>query len=406
MSTLCNVCNRSQARCPNCHCCNACCQCGINGQCNQSEAVSFTVFIRNCVTGEPIPGASYAIYKNGKVVETVTSGADGSLNFSSITPGCYQLEEVSAASGFQLDDQVHRIIVEPSGNVIIDGRLSECGVLCNDPLISLSFFKVNSVTGLPIPGAAFTLSNGQKAVSGIDGSVRFNNLSPGCYTLVESSVPEGYVPNTRIYYVEVSNSGEITINGVPISEFRMENQPSKGLTFKKTNQYGTAGLAGAEFRLSNGTRAVSDSNGNVDFGTLVPGIYTMRETAAPDGYQLDNKTYDVIVSDNGSITVNGIPVQNFNVSNNQEDRSQRPVITSVRECDRGINGAGVPGALITVTFPDGTQVDTAVDACGNWSIDVPNNMTIIKGDTILTNQTEPGLAPSENASFLVQGNYR
>ena len=58
-------------------------------------------------------------------------------------------------------------------------------------------------------------------------------------------------------------------------------------------------------------RAVSDYNGNVDFGTLVPGIYTMRETIAPDGYKLDNKMYDVIVSNNGSITVNGIPDSEF-----------------------------------------------------------------------------------------------
>lgn len=80
MSTLCNVCNRRQARCPNCHCCKACCQCG-NYPCNQPEDVSFTIYVRNCVTGEPISGASYAICKNGKVIETVTSGTDGSAEF-------------------------------------------------------------------------------------------------------------------------------------------------------------------------------------------------------------------------------------------------------------------------------------------------------------------------------------
>lgn len=401
MSTLCNVCNRRQARCPNCHCCKACCQCG-NYPCNQPEDVSFTIYVRNCVTGEPISGASYAICKNGKVIETVTSGTDGSLNFSSIMPGCYQLAEVSAADGYQLDDKVHQIIVEPNGKVIIDGKSSECGELCNNPLISLSFLKVNSVTGLPVQGAVFTLSDGQKAVSGINGTVRFNNLSPGKYTLVESSVPGGYVPNTRIYYVEVSNCGKITINGIPMGEFKIENQPSEGLTFKKTDQNGTLGLAGAEFRLSNGARAVSDYNGNVDFGTLVPGIYTMRETIAPDGYKLDNKMYDVIVSNNGSITVNGLPIQNFKVYNTREERSQRPVITSVSECYRGVNGTGVPGAEITVTFSDGTQVYTAVDVCGNWSVNVPVNVTITKGDAILAKQTEPGLPPSENAFFRIQ----
>ena len=108
---------------------------------------------------------------------------------------------------------------------------------------------------MPVQGAVFTLSDGQKAVSGINGTVRFNNLSPGKYTLVESSVPGGYVPNTRVYYVEVSNCGKITINGIPMGEFKIENQPSEGLTFKKTDQNGTLGLAGAEFRLSNGAKS-------------------------------------------------------------------------------------------------------------------------------------------------------
>lgn len=404
MSTLCNACNRCQARCPNCHCCTACCQCGINNQCNQTETVSVTAYVRNCVTGEPIAGASYAIYKNGKVIETATSNADGSLKFLSLVPGCYQVAEVSAADGFQLDVQFHRILVEPSGNIIIDGCVSESGVLCNNPLISLFFYKVNSETGLPIPGAVFTLSNGQQAVSDSNGRVSFDSIPPGSYTLVENGVPEGYVPNTRIYYVEVYNSDFITINGVPISEFKMKNQPSEGLFFKKTNQDGTSGLAGAEFTLSNGIKAISDSNGNVDFGTLVPGIYTMRETTAPYGYQLDYRSYDVIVANNGSITVNGNPIQNFTVINNQEEISQRPVILSVREDDSVIRGTGVPGAKITVTFPDGTQIDATVDASGSWSVNVLRTVGITEGDTILANQTEIGMAPSENASFLVQGN--
>lgn len=403
MSTLCNACNRCQARCPNCHCCTGCCQCGINNQCNQPETVSFTAFVRNCVTGEPIAGASYAIYKNGKVIETATSNADGSLNFSSLAPGCYQVAEVSAADGFQLDVQFHRILVEPSGNIIIDGCVSESGVLCNNPLISLSFYKVNSETGLPIPGAVFTLSNGQQAVSDSNGRVSFDSIPPGSYTLVENGVPEGYVPNTRIYYVEAYNSDEITINGVSISEFRIENQPSAGLSFKKTDQEGTSVLAGAEFTLSNGIKAISDSNGNVDFGTLVPGIYTMRETTAPYGYQLDSKRYDVIVANNGSITVNGIPIQNFTVSNSPAI-SRVPVISSVREDDSVIRGTGVPGAQITVTFPDGTQVNATVDAFGSWSVNVPSSVGITEGDTILANQTEIGMVPSENASFLVQDN--
>ena len=55
-----------------------------------------------------------------------------------------------------------------------------------------------------------------------------------------------------------------------------------------------------------------------------------------------------------------------------------------------------------MTFSDGTQVYTAVDVCGNWSVNVPVNVTITKGDAILAKQTEPGLPPSENAFFLIQ----
>ena len=64
-------------------------------------------------------------------------------------------------------------------------------------------------------------------------------------------------------------------------------------------------LSGAEFILkqTNGHQKVyqgiTDKNGNLVFRNILPGLYTLQETKAPDGYELDHTVYELYITEKG-----------------------------------------------------------------------------------------------------------
>lgn len=83
------------------------------------------------------------------------------------------------------------------------------------------------------------------------------------------------------------------------------------------------------------------------------------------------------------------------------EKSADPVIDPVYETDDEVTGDGVPGATVTVTFPDGTKVDAPVDPTGNWTVDVPPGVVLRPNDDIKAIQNEPDKDPSNEVSTKV-----
>ena len=178
-------------------------------------------------------------------------------------------------------------------------------------------------------------------------------------------------------------------------------------TIQKTDSATGAPLSGGHFTLTQNGQlvgtAVSAPDGSFTFSNLTPGSYEMKETAAPEGYATETGSFRVVVDEQGNVTVNGVPAEQFPFTNTRNTRpSDRPVIQSVQEGDPVITGTGVPGSLIDVTLPDGSHLQTTVGSGGSWSVSVPDGTMLQAGDTIYASQTDPGKEPSVNASFLVQ----
>ncbi len=181
--------------------------------------------------------------------------------------------------------------------------------------------KLDETSGAALPDAKFELTelnneNSKKIyrTTDADGNIHFGNLRPGNYTLVETEAPKGFIKSDKIWQINVTSDGVVTIaeTGLNASEesivgknitITAKNKP-EGTDFRvyKKDDDGRL-LKGAEFKLTNNTTkasktATSDENGLVKFDKLADGLYILEETKAPTGYKSINKKWVVEVKNN------------------------------------------------------------------------------------------------------------
>lgn len=196
---------------------------------------------------------------------------------------------------------------------------------------------------------------GANDYSSDDGELQFNYLNQKAkigdpndkdyftYYIREVKAPEGYQKSDTIYYATMNNTGEkpnyvqgyVDENGNNVS---FENNPKGAIpntkiitgtvswTKVEEGDKGYTPLAGSEWKLAklgaDGTieaqswtvsdqsassettwADTDDTNGKFTLAGLLPGTYTLTETQAPFGYELNKNTYKFTVdSTNGSIT--------------------------------------------------------------------------------------------------------
>ena len=192
-------------------------------------SASFTAVKVNIENGAPLAGAVYTLFQNSTVVATAVSNAAGQVTFTGLSPGTYELMETTPPPGFQTNSESLAVVVAQNGGVTIEGQLANGFILNDVPLSNFIFLKLDASTGLPLAGATFTLTqNGAvigTATSDSDGLVNFGILSAGTYQLTETITPPGFQPNSTVYQVIVGTNGSITINGVPLGDFVVEDVP-------------------------------------------------------------------------------------------------------------------------------------------------------------------------------------
>lgn len=123
----------------------------------------------------------------------------------------------------------------------------------NVPLADITLHKVNSSKTEGLQGAKFRLTNDDNVTetypvmtSDASGSVTFNNLKVGNYTLTEIMAPDGYVSSKETYKVKVTLNGTTTtaklyeadgsteVEGNKIINYTEKEEAEKNLTSSKT----------------------------------------------------------------------------------------------------------------------------------------------------------------------------
>ena len=151
--------------------------------------------------------------------------------------------------------------------------------------------------GKLLNGAVFHVSgNGyEQDVTVANGEITVNELPAGDYTITEKTAPNGYLVNVAPFKTTVvaGQTVETTITDeAPTGKISIKKSDSKG------NVQGEASLEGAEYTVYGAYgqevgKITTDKDGNGSLENLVLGTYTVKETKAPEAYDLDWNTYTV-----------------------------------------------------------------------------------------------------------------
>ncbi|MDD6839628.1 MAG: SpaA isopeptide-forming pilin-related protein [Clostridiales bacterium] len=172
--------------------------------------------------------------------------------------------------------------------------------------LSGAVFKLKLVEG---SGTAYSIHKQMYAISDDKGRVSFEDVPYGVYELTEVIAPEGYERSDMNYYV---NIGGATADGITIGNAPdiWTNDPTeKEFTVEKVSAAGGEPLSGAVFQVLDEDKnpiiggEITTTNGGSGKIKLPLGKYYLKETAAPEGYELNEELIPFEVTTNGRNTV-------------------------------------------------------------------------------------------------------
>ena len=288
-------------------------------------------------TKKPLPDTTFEVYRDSELIGTYTTDANGEILLYDLTPGTYLVKEVSAPD-------THVLNSTPQEIELAAGQTGTL-VFLNYVKPGIYLVKLDSQTMEPLANARFRITQvgggySEEHTTDANGEIDLSGLEPGSYTVEELAAPDGYLIDNaqRIIKIEGGEYAQFVFTNTRKPTFRLVKLDS--LTGKR--------LPGVTFRIAkvednaHYLDRVTDTNGEIVIDDLEPGIYSVLEMTAPEGYVRNPLEYHVEL-------VPGRKAQ-LVVSN-----VQKPNLVIVkRDAD---TGEPVPGTVFEVRAADGHSVD-------------------------------------------------
>lgn len=346
---------------------------------------SFTIFKKGD-SQETLGGAKFNLKSvSGDYNNSLESDSqDGKIVFDKLPQGSYILTEETPPNNYDKTDETWKVNVDENGktNIIkdkVDGKSTIDGtnltVINIKKITGIIELKKISENGTNLSGAQFNLKKENDPSFSMDkiserytGRVLFDNLNPGVYILTETKPPTGYKEKNDEIKFKVKDDGSTVIlkksdTGNIVEEaiqgaVEVVNElipPSliekdKGQFIINKTSLGEF-ISGAVFDLyegkytdlteksfpinleSKGIYRGEVSNGKIEFRNLPTGIYTLKETNAPNGYLSTERTWTVNVYENGYTKLIENPTsdqQNNPKQSNSVDLSSKITISNYK----------------------------------------------------------------------------
>ena len=228
----------------------------------------------------PLAGAKFRVAQiGGGYCKELLTDSNGEIDLSGLEPAAYEITELSAPAGYLID--------EASRTVRISAGEDAEFVFTDTERPVLVIRKQDAADASPLPGATFRIARIEDGSHYLDritdttGEISISDLEPGVYSVSELSAPEGYIPLTQEYRVELLPGQQSTLV--------LSNDRKPDLKIIKRDADTGLPLSGATFRINRAdgstlTAKQTDENGEIFLENLEPGAYQVTETVPPVGY--------------------------------------------------------------------------------------------------------------------------
>ena len=309
-------------------------------------------------SGNPLPGAVFNIVKDGQIIGTEETKADGSITVTDVTEGMYAFVEVSAPSPFAT---LTEPVIAHVDQATINGGGTVTVTASDKKLPNLTILKRDAQTGDMIPDTHFEIKGihygyHNDVTTGPDGKAVLSNIPVDSYEVTEISVPDPWVVSdnpTQTIWLEAGDSKELIFDNLkqPLLKIsKIEKGTNPAVCIPNTNFLIEA--IDGDYRQD----VTTGPDGTVEL-RVAPGSYKITEQSVPEPYY---------VSDTPSQTVSLNPGDEKEV---RFENQKKPLLT-LKKIDADTQ-AVIPGTVLTVKALDGTyQDDWTTGADGTVSLRV------------------------------------
>ncbi len=341
----------------------------------------------------PLPGAVFNIVKDGQIIGTEATKADGSITVTDVTEGMYAFVEVSVPAPWAT---LTEPVIAHVDQATINGGGTVTVTASDKRLPSLTILKRDAQTGDVIPNTHFEIRGihygyHDDVTTGPDGRATLTAIPVDSYEVTEKSVPDPYVVGdepTQTIWLGAGDSKELVFDNLKQPVLKISkveqgtNTPIPGTVF-------TVEGIDSDYRQD----VTTEADG---FATLrvAPGSYRVTEKSVPEPYCLPEDEADRTQT----ISLNGGDEKTLIFKN-----SKKPLLTlSKIDADTGVP---VPGTVLTVegidsdykddwrTGPDGTvalRVDPGTYRITEKSVPAPYYLPDKDADRVQTISLNPG----------------
>ena len=242
-------------------------------------------------SGNPLPGAVFNVLKDGQIIASEETRADGSITITNVTEGMYAFVEVSAPAPFA---RLREPVIAHVDQAVINGGGTVTVTAADKRLPNLTILKRDKQTGDVIPNTHFEVKGIHRGyhndvTTGPDGRAVLTAIPVDSYAVTEKSVPDPWVVGdepTQTIWLGAGDDKELIYDNL--------KQPLLTLRKIDADSQTPIPMTVLTVKALDGTYQddwTTGPDGTVSL-RVAPGTYQITEKSVPSPYYLPDKDAD------------------------------------------------------------------------------------------------------------------